>query len=452
VSARAGIVVTGTEVLSGRVRDRNGPWLADRLLELGVELAHITICGDRPEDIEAQLRFMAEEGVDLIVTSGGLGPTADDMTVEMVARFTGRELMLDEELEDKIAAILKPLMARFAHWDFDAVKAANRKQALIPEGAYVIDPVGTAPGVVVPGEPAVVVLPGPPRELQPMWRTATASDFVREAIAGRTEYRHEMVRMFGLPESGLADTLRDAEEGIEGYGELEITTCLRRGEIEMVTRFEPHAARVYDELLGLLRERHGREIFSEDGASVDDQVVQLLAGRRIATAESCTAGLLAARLTDRPGSSAYVTGGVVAYANEAKVELLGVDPGLIERHGAVSEPVADAMAEGALRRFEADTVVAITGIAGPEGGTEEKPVGTVCWSVRLADGRGITRTVRLPGDRADIRDRSTTVAMHLLRRVLSEPPRAADGAASAARETASAPVAERAPASAREHP
>jgi nicotinamide-nucleotide amidase len=452
VSARAGIVVTGTEVLSGRVPDRNGPWLADRLLELGVELAHITICGDRPEDIEAQLRFMAEEGVDLIVTSGGLGPTADDMTVEMVARFTGRELMLDEELEDKIAAILKPLMARFAHWDFDAVKAANRKQALIPEGAYVIDPVGTAPGVVVPGEPAVVVLPGPPRELQPMWRTATASDFVREAIAGRTEYRHEMVRMFGLPESGLADTLRDAEEGIEGYGELEITTCLRRGEIEMVTRFEPHAARVYDELLGLLRERHGREIFSEDGASVDDQVVQLLAGRRIATAESCTAGLLAARLTDRPGSSAYVTGGVVAYANEAKVELLGVDPGLIERHGAVSEPVADAMAEGALRRFEADTVVAITGIAGPEGGTEEKPVGTVCWSVRLADGRGITRTVRLPGDRADIRDRSTTVAMHLLRRVLSEPPRAADGAASAARETASAPVAERAPASAREHP
>ena len=420
MSARAGIVVTGTEVLSGRVRDRNGPWIADRLLELGVELAHITICGDRPEDIEAQLRFLADEGVDLIVTSGGLGPTADDLTVEMVARFTERELVLDDELEDKIAAILKPLMARFAHWDFDAVRAANRKQALIPEGAFVIDPVGTAPGVVVPGEPAVVVLPGPPRELQPMWRTAVASDFVKEAIAGRTEYRQEMVRMFGLPESGLADTLRDAEEGIEGYAELEITTCLRRGEIEMVTRFEPHVAQVYAELLGLLHERHGREIFSEDGTSIDAQVVHLLAGRRIATAESCTAGLLAARLTERPGSSAYVMGGAVAYSNEAKVELLGVDPGLIERHGAVSEPVADAMAEGALRRFEADTAVAITGIAGPEGGTEEKPVGTVCWSVKLADGGGMTRTIRLPGDRADIRDRSTTVAMHLLRRVLSE--------------------------------
>ncbi|HEX6652836.1 MAG TPA: competence/damage-inducible protein A [Thermoleophilaceae bacterium] len=421
MSARAGIVVTGTEVLTGRVRDRNGPWLSDRLLELGVELAHITICGDRPQDIEAQLRFLADEGVDLIVTSGGLGPTADDMTVEMVARFTERELVLDDELEDKIASILKPLMARFSHWDFDAVRAANRKQALIPEGAYVIDPVGTAPGVVVPGSPTVVVLPGPPRELQPMWRTAVASEPVLEALSGRTEYWQEMVRMFGLPESGLADTLRDAEESIDGYAGLEITTCLRRGEIEMVTRFEPGAAAVYEELLELVRERHGREIFSEDGSSIDDQVLNLLAGRRVATAESCTAGLLAARLTERPGSSEYVMGGVVAYSNEAKVELLGVDPALIEEHGAVSEPVADAMAEGALRRFDADTSVAITGIAGPGGGTEEKPVGTVCWSVKTADGRGVTRTIRLPGDRTDIRDRSTTVAMHLLRRVLSEP-------------------------------
>jgi nicotinamide-nucleotide amidase len=225
--------------------------------------------------------------------------------------------------------------------------------------------------------------------------------------------------MFGLPESGLADTLRDAEEGIDRFGELEITTCLRRGEIEMVTRFEPGAAEVYEALVALLRERHGREIFSEDGSRVDDQVAQLLAGRRIATAESCTAGLLAARLTERPGSSAYVAGGVVAYANEAKVELLGVDAELIERHGAVSEPVAEAMAEGALRRFDADTAVAITGIAGPDGGTEEKPVGTVCWSLRLADGHSIARTLRLPGDRVDIRDRSTTVAMHLLRRILS---------------------------------
>jgi nicotinamide-nucleotide amidase len=420
LSARAGIVVTGTEVLTGRIQDRNGPWISDRLLELGVELAHITICGDRPEDIEAQLRFLADQRVDLIVTSGGLGPTADDMTVETVARFCECELVLDDELEEKIAGILKPLMARFSHWDFDAVRAANRKQALVPEGSFVIDPVGTAPGVVVPGKPAVVVLPGPPRELQPMWRTAVNTDAVRKAIAGRTTYRQDTVRMFGLPESGLADTLRDAEEGIEGFDSLEITTCLRRGEIEMVTRYEPEAAGVYAQLVELVRERHGREIFSEDGSRVDDLVAQLLAGRRVATAESCTAGLLAARLTERPGSSAYVAGGVVAYANEAKVELLDVDPRLIEEHGAVSEPVAEAMAEGALKRFEADTAVAITGIAGPDGGSEEKPVGTVCWSVQLADGRSITRTVRLPGDRTDIRDRSTTVAMHLLRRILSE--------------------------------
>lgn len=419
MSARAGIVVTGTEVLTGRVQDRNGPWLADRLLELGVELAHITICGDRPGDIEAQLRFMADQGVDLIITSGGLGPTADDMTVAVVAQFCGRELVLDAELEGRIAAILKSLMARIGG-DFDAVRAANRKQAMIPAGAVVLDPVGTAPGVVVPGTPTVVVLPGPPRELQPMWWTAVDVAAVQEAIAGRTVYRQETVRMFGLPESGLAESLRDAEERLPGFGSLEITTCLRRGEVEMVTRYEPDAADLYRQLVELLREKHGEHIFSEDGSSVDDLVAQLLTGRRIATAESCTAGLLAARLTDRPGSSDYVAGGVVAYANEAKIELLGVDSALIDAHGAVSEPVAEAMAAGALRRFDADTAVAITGIAGPGGGTEDKPVGTVCFTVALADGRSTTRTIRLPGNRADIRERSTTVAMHMLRRVLTD--------------------------------
>jgi nicotinamide-nucleotide amidase len=420
VSARAGIVVTGTEVLTGRVADRNGPWIADRLLELGVELAHITICGDREADIEAQLRFLAAEGVDLIVTSGGLGPTADDMTVATVARFCERELVLDAELEATIAAILKKLMARIEGGDFDAVRAANRKQAMVPAGAVVIDPVGTAPGVVVPGKPAVVVLPGPPRELQPMWPIAVATPAVQEAIAGRTIYRQDTVRMFGLAESGLAETLREAEQNLPGFGSLEITTCLRRGELEVVTRYEPHAADVYRRLVELLRERHGQHVYSEDGSQVDDQVAQLLTGRRIATAESCTGGLLAARLTDRPGSSAYLAGGLVAYANEAKTELLGVDAALIQAHGAVSEPVAEAMAAGALRRFDADTAVAITGIAGPQGGTPDKPVGTVCFTVALADGDTSTRTIRLPGNRADIRERSTTVAMHLLRRALRD--------------------------------
>ncbi|MGD1257362.1 competence/damage-inducible protein A [Mycobacterium seoulense] len=419
VSARAGIVVTGTEVLTGRVRDANGPWIADRLLELGVELAHITICGDRPADIEAQLHFMAEQGMDLIVTSGGLGPTADDMTVEVVARFCGRELVLDDDTENKIANILRKLMARFEGVDFEAVRAANRKQAMIPAGAQVLDPVGTAPGVVVPGTPTVIVLPGPPRELQPMWSRAIETPAAQQAIAGRTLYRQDTVRMFGLPESGLAETLRDAEASVPGFDSLEITTCLRRGEVEMVTRYEPDAAASYGKLMQLVRDRHAQQLFSEDGSTVDDLVARALTGRRIATAESCTAGLLAARLTDRPGSSDYVAGGVVAYSNDAKAELLGVDPALIEAHGAVSEPVAEAMAAGALRRFGADTAVAITGIAGPGGGTPEKPVGTVCFTVALGDGRKDTRTLRLPGNRSDIRERSTTVAMHLLRRLLS---------------------------------
>jgi nicotinamide-nucleotide amidase len=401
------------------VQDRNGPWLADRLLELGVELAHITICGDRPQDIEAQLRFLAGEGVDLIVTSGGLGPTADDMTVATVARFCNRELALDEELERKIATILKTLMQRFTEVDFEAVMAANRKQAMVPVGARVLDPVGTAPGVVVPGKPTVVVLPGPPRELQPMWATAVQTAEVAEAIAGRTEYRQETVRMFGLPESGLAETLRDAEADIPGFDRLEITTCLRRGELEIVTRYEPEAGDVYRQLVDVLRERHGDALFSTDGSLIDDQIADLLSGRTIATAESCTAGMVAARLTDRAGSSDYVAGGVVSYSNDAKVDLLGVDRALIDEHGAVSEPVAEAMAAGALSRFGADTAVAITGIAGPGGGSAEKPVGTVCFSVMLGDGTTHTRTLLLPGNRSDVRERSTTVAMHLLRRVLT---------------------------------
>lgn len=418
MSARAGILVTGTEVLTGRVTDRNGPWVADRLLELGVELAHITICGDRAADIEAQLRFLQAEGVDLVVTTGGLGPTADDMTVETVARFCGRELVLDEALESTIGEIVNKWMARFPDTDMDALREANRKQAMVPVGATVLQPVGTAPGAVIPGTPTVVVLPGPPKELQAMWLAAIATDAVQQAISGRTEYRQQTVRMFGLAESGLADTLREAERRVAGFDGLEITTCLRRGEVEMVTRYEPSGAPAYDALMELVRDRHGATIFSEDGSSIDEQVAGLLAGRRIATAESCTAGLIAARLTDRAGSSDYVTGGVVAYANEAKVELLGVDAAVIAEHGAVSAEVAEAMAAGALSRFGADIAIATTGVAGPGGGSPDKPVGTVWFAVMLTDGPGLTRCIRIPGERFDIRDRSTTVAMHLLRRAL----------------------------------
>jgi nicotinamide-nucleotide amidase len=381
-------------------------------------LAHITICGDRPADIEAQLRFLRSENVDLIVTTGGLGPTADDMTVSTVARFCGRELIVDEAMEAKIAAIVARWMARFPDMDVEAVRAANRKQAMVPDGAAILDPVGTAPGVVVAGTPTVIVLPGPPKELQGMWTAAVATEEVQQAIAGRTAYQQDTVRMFGVAESGLAETLRTAEQYLPGFPGLEITTCLRRGELEMVTRYEPESEAAYRALMDLVRERHGAAIFSEDGSTVDEQVAGLLAGRRIATAESCTAGMLAARLTDRAGSSGYVAGGVVAYANEAKVGLLGVDAALIAEYGAVSAEVAEAMAAGALDRFGADTTVAITGVAGPGGGTEDKPVGTVWFCVRVAGAPTVTRCVRVPGERADVRERSTTVAMHLLRGAL----------------------------------
>ncbi|MCV7192822.1 competence/damage-inducible protein A [Mycolicibacterium brumae] len=424
MSSRAGIVVTGTEVLTGRITDRNGPWLADRLLELGVELAHITICGDRPDDIEAQLAFLAGQGVDLIVTTGGLGPTADDLTVETVARFCGRNTVLDNDLEQRIAEILRGLTSRMPDFDFSAVLAANRKQAIIPEGATVLDPVGTAPGVVVTPaagqrKPTVVVLPGPPRELQAMWPAALATDEVAAAIAGRTVYRQETIRMFGPAESALAESLRQAQQDLPGYDALEITTCLRRGELEIVTRYRADDAPAYQRLRNHLRERFGAAVYSTDGSTVDDQVAALLTGHWAATAESCTGGLVAARLTDRPGSSDYLAGGVVSYSNAAKSELLGVDPALIETHGAVSEHVAEAMARGAQRRFGADVAVSTTGVAGPGGGSPEKPVGTVCFCVAVGDAPPALRTVRLPGDRADVRDFSTTIAMHMLRRALS---------------------------------
>jgi nicotinamide-nucleotide amidase len=423
VSVRAGIVVTGTEVLTGRVQDRNGPWLADRLLELGVDLAHITICGDRPEDMAAQLRFMADMGMDLVITSGGLGPTADDLTMRVVADFAGRPLVHDAGLEVRIEAILRPMLSRWRGIDPAAVREGTRKQAHVPEGAAVLPPVGTAPGAVVGRDgtrPAVVVLPGPPRELHAMWASAVEAPEFVEAVRNRSRYEQHTLRLFGIPESEIAETLRVAEAnmGSVEFESLEITTCLRRAEVEVVVRHEPDASAAWDRLLELISSRHAGTLFSTDGSSIDDQVAELLAGRWVGLAESCTGGLMAARLTERPGSSEYVGGGVVSYSNESKSSLLGVDPGLIESFGAVSPQVAAAMADGALDRFAADTAVAITGVAGPGGGTEAKPVGYVCFSIKASDGRSIDRDLRLPGDRAEIRDRSTTVAMHLLRRLL----------------------------------
>jgi nicotinamide-nucleotide amidase len=424
MAARAGIVVTGTEVLTGRVVDRNGPWLAERLREIGIEVAHNIVVGDRPDDVRDALGWLASAGMDVIVTSGGLGPTEDDLTAAVVGDFQGRPSELDTALEGRIWKILEGLMIRWPDLDQEAIRRSNRKQALVPRGATVLEPVGTAPGLVVApvdgaDGPTIVVLPGPPRELRPMWSVAVQTEAFRAATTGATEYRQHMLRLFGIPESEIANTMLQARDAGIDLDALEITTCLRRGEVEVVTRYEPPQQEVYDAFAALVAEKHPRELFSDDGTSVDEQVALLLrsSSRTIATAESCTGGLLAGRLTDLAGSSDYVLGGVVVYSNAAKVALAGVDGGLIERVGAVSVEVAEALADGARTAVGADVGVGITGIAGPGGGTDDKPVGTVCFSV-VADGHRLTRRLVLPGGRFDVRDRSTTVAMHMIRRVL----------------------------------
>ncbi|MFW0789714.1 competence/damage-inducible protein A [Gordonia sp. CPCC 205333] len=425
MNVRAGIVVTGTEVLTGTISDRNGPWVARSLLDIGVDVAHILICGDRPDDLTAQLAFLAAEGVDLIVTTGGLGPTADDLTVATVAAFTGRELTLDVKLQAHIADIIAR-WRRASGTDSAALAAGIRKQALVPAGTQSIPPVGTAPGVAIPASPqsspalpAILVLPGPPAELQGMWAAGLASNAVAQALSGRTAHRAQTIRAYRLSEADLAATLRDAEGQVDGLDRLEITTCLRGGEVEIVTRYDVQAQSTYDALAAHLTKHHGPQIFSTDGSTIDDRLATQLSGRSVATAESCTGGLVAARFTDRAGSSEYFLGGVAAYANEVKTEILGVPTELIVEHGAVSEQVARAMADGARRALRTDTAVSTTGIAGPGGGTDRKPVGTVCFGIAVAGQPTHTHTVVFPGGRSTVRALATTAAFHLLAEALS---------------------------------
>lgn len=418
---RAGIVVTGTEVLSGSVTDRNGPWLSRQLYALGVDVAELVIVGDRPADIEQALELMEGQGLELILTSGGLGPTADDLTVETVAGKLGLELFLDAELQARIEAIVRPLRQRRGV-DGEALLAGNRKQAIVPRGAIVLEPVGTAPGLVIaparPRGPIVVVLPGPPRELQPMWKAAVETEPLRGLLARVEPGEVRTMRMFGIPESQLAQTLRQAQEGGVRLEDLEVTTCQHRGELEITTRLRPADAATYSAFERFLAETHPAELFSRDGATIDEQVADRLRGGSIAVAESCTGGMLLARLTDLPGSSEHVRGGLVVYSNRSKVEQAGVPARLIEQHGAVSEQVAAALAQGVRAALHAEVGVGVTGIAGPGGGTEEKPVGLVWLSIAGPGEQTLTRSVRLPGGRPEVRERAVTVAMHLIARAL----------------------------------
>ena len=422
MTTRAGIVVTGTEVLTGVINDRNGPWLGAQLQDLGVEVGHITVVGDRPADVRQALRWLADDGADLIITSGGLGPTEDDLTLAVVAEFQGRPLVLDEALEARIGKIMERVRDRWPDIDREAVRRSQTKQAMVPRDALVLEPVGTAPGVVVQpasgGGPLVVVLPGPPGELQPMWRDALRSGALDQALAGRVERERKVLRLFGLPESEIAQAMRDARAAGVDLDSLEITTCLRQGEVEIDTRYEAAVAAQYEAFEAVVRDQLGDKLFSE-GPTIDEVVATLLRdrGATVGIAESLTGGLLSSRLAEVPGASDYLLGGVVAYSVEAKTSVLGIDAALIERAGVVSVEVAEAMASGAIARLGADIGLGITGEAGPESASG-RPVGTVCFAAVAGDGRIESAEVMLSGRRADIRQRASAAGLHALRRLL----------------------------------
>lgn len=424
---RGAVVVTGSEVLAGRVTDKNGPYVSQQFGDLGVETVGIIQVGDRRDDMLRALQQAASWDVDLIATSGGLGPTADDLTLEVVAEYAGRPLELHAEMESAVWARVEKVRERFPDIDVESLRVTSRKQSMQPVGATPLPPVGTAPGSIVPPAegtegPLVVVLPGPPRELQPMWADAVAREPLAALLAQAAPFEERMLRLVGLPESDLAAALTEIEADGVALDRLEITTCMRSGEIEIVTRYDAGDAPVYAELDTAIRARYGERLYSDDGSHVEDVVRRQLAERgwTVGLAESCTAGLVAAKLVEAPGASAVVRGGIVAYDNAVKADVLGVPQELLDAHGAVSPEVAAAMAEGAVRALGADCAVAITGVAGPDGGTEEKPVGTVWFAAVVPGLPPRTRNVWIPGDRTSVRDRAVTYALHVLRGALEE--------------------------------
>jgi nicotinamide-nucleotide amidase len=259
-----------------------------------------------------------------------------------------------------------------------------------------------------------------------MWDQVLASPPVAEVLERAGSFERFSLKLFGIPESELAESLREIG-GEHDLSPLEITTCLRRGELHIDVRHRPGAEAVAagEALRRGIEDHHGRFLWASEGETIEEVVTTLLEGRSLAFAESCTGGMLAVRMTDRPGASGVFVGGVVAYANEAKTELLGVPKELIAEYGAVSDEVAEAMTDGALDRFDAHVACSTTGVAGPTGGTEDKPVGTVCICAKVAGGKQISRRLVLPGDRADVRDRTSTLSLHLLRYLLrdEDPPR-----------------------------
>lgn len=407
---RIEILNTGTELLLGTTQNTHGGWFGSELMKLGMRVQRQTTVPDGEAIHEALRECLLR--ADAVLVTGGLGPTSDDLTREATAAVLGIELIQDE-------AALRSLEQFFAIRKRPMAEA-NLKQALVPVGADVLpNPNGTAPGVYVPprlngvANCAIFLLPGPPRELYPMFHAEVAPRLV--ALAG-VETIPEMreMKFAGVGESDLHQGVDARLAQIPG---LEVGYCARVGEVDL-RLIGPLAA--VEEGRRIALEVFARELFAEDGSSLEATVVRLLTerGLRLATAESCTGGLVADRITDVPGSSAVFTHGFVTYANEAKRDLLGVPQELLDQHGAVSEPVARAMAEGALRVSGADLAVAVTGIAGPGGGSEEKPVGTV-WLAWARRG-GETLAIRQfhPRNRQDFKLATSQAALDGLRKVV----------------------------------
>jgi nicotinamide-nucleotide amidase len=412
---RAVVVLTGSELVRGDRADANGAFLARELTRLGLAPARLLVVGDDPGELEET--FAEAMRADVAVFSGGLGPTHDDRTVETLASVAGRDLLVDEALAAEIEAVARGVAERIGRPYADFVPGV-RKQAAVPAGATVLGLAGTAPAVVLEHEGRVAVaLPGPPGELRGLWPRALASPPFRRVLEGVEVPEHRLLRLFGPSESAVARALE--EVGGEGDG-LEVTICAHDLEIRVDIFSRADADGRAERLRRGLEERFAADMFAADertvAALVLDRCREL--GLTLATAESCTGGLVAARLTDVPGSSDVFVGSVVAYSNEVKMKALGVPREVLERHGAVSEETAEAMAHGARRALGADVALAVTGVAGPDGGSEEKPVGLVYLHVETPTGAARRRIV-LPGDREAVRARATTLALHVLRRLLS---------------------------------
>jgi nicotinamide-nucleotide amidase len=413
---RAVVVVTGSEIVRGAIRDENSPFLAAELTALGLEPVRILTVGDRPEELERAL--VEGTAADLCVVSGGLGPTHDDRTIELLARATGRDLVVDEMLRSEIEGMSRSVAERLDRPFADFAEGIV-KQATLPEGAVSLGLAGTAPAVLLEHDGRVAVsLPGPPGELRRLWPAALAHGAVGRLLARVPESEHRVLRFFGPSESAVARTV--AESGGEGEG-VELTVCARDLEIQVDLVVGPGGRPRADRLEQALRRHFGEALVAEDERPVQELVLTACreAGLTLASAESCTGGLLGARLTSVPGSSEVYLGGVVSYADAAKRAFLGVPEEILAAHGAVSAQTAAAMAAGARRALGADVAVAVTGIAGPGGETPGKPVGLVFLHA-LTPSAEEALELHLPGDRDAVRSRAVASALHLLRRLLTQ--------------------------------